>query len=262
LWLLDALGRTLPEVGDGELPKLALFLDEAHLIFTDCPPDVLRAVEQTVRLIRSKGVGVYFASQSPSDVPDGVARQLSLRVQHALRAVTPRDRGLLRAAAESMPAGDGFRVIDAIEGLAPGSALVSFMGADGRPTPTRIVKMQLPRCRLSPLSDTERAALMAVANPVPRPDTQPLPVAPVKPVPLPTPARPHGGRPLFMIERIGLAFGWLLSAGLVGVAATALSGGHIMVALVSGVIGIGTASTLANVALAKTRPDAIPLDVR
>ena len=83
LWLLDSLGRSLPEVGDCELPKLALFFDEAHLIFSDCPPDVLRAVEQTVRLIRSKGVGVYFASQSPSDVPDGIARQLSLRVQHA-----------------------------------------------------------------------------------------------------------------------------------------------------------------------------------
>lgn len=189
LWLLDALGRTLPEVGDGELPKLALFLDEAHLLFTDCPPDVLRAVEQTVRLIRSKGVGVYFASQSPSDVPDGIARQLSLRVQHALRAVTPKDRGLLRAAAESMPAGDGFRVIDAIEGLAPGSALVSFMGADGKPTPTRIVKMQLPRCRLSPLSDMERAAVRGVAVPMPKPVTQPLPVAPT-PKPAPPTAPP------------------------------------------------------------------------
>lgn len=262
LWLLDALGRTLPEVGDNELPKLALFFDEAHLIFSDCPADVLRAVEQTARLIRSKGVGVYFASQSPSDVPDGVARQLSLRIQHALRAVTPRDRGLLRAAAESMPAGDGFRVTDEIEGLAPGSALVTFMAADGKPTPTRIVKMQLPRCRLSPLSDTERAALMGVAVPIPKPDAQPLPVPPAGPVPVPPPARPYGGRPLHIIEKVGLGFGWLLSAGVVGTAITAASGGFPWVALALGIIGVGMASGLANVALNITRPGAIPLDAR
>lgn len=234
------------------------------MIFSDCPADVLRAVEQTVRLIRSKGVGVYFASQSPSDVPDGVARQLSLRIQHALRAVTPRDRGLLRAAAESMPAGEGFRVIDEIEGLAPGSALVTFMGPDGKPTPTRIVKMQLPRCRLSPLSDTERAALMGVAVPIPQPDTQPLPL-PLPPAgPRPTPARPrpHGGRPLHIIEKVGLGFGWLLSAGVVGTAITAASGGFPWVALGFGVIGVGMASGLANVALNITRPGAIPLDAR
>lgn len=255
LWLLDALGRTLPEVGDGELPKLALFLDEAHLLFTDCPPDVLRAVEQTVRLIRSKGVGVYFASQSPSDVPDGIARQLSLRVQHALRAVTPRDRGLLRAAAESMPAGDGFRVIDAIEQLPPGTALVSYMGADGKPTPTRIVKMQLPRCRLSPLSDTERAAVRGVAVPMPKPVTQPLPVAPVKPVPVP---RPHGGRPLHAVELVGVAFGGALSLGVLGVAVTAAGMGHGMIAAALAIIGIGIGSGIANAAMRVTRPQAMP----
>lgn len=165
LWLLDKLGRELPEVGDQAKPKFCIFLDEAHLIFSDCPPDVLRAVENTVRLIRSKGVGVYFASQSPADIPDAIARQLHLRVQHSLRAVTPRDRSLVRAAAESMPPGDGFKVADAIERLPPGTALVSFMGADGQPTRTQIVKMQLPRCRLSPLSAAERAT---IHQPAPR----------------------------------------------------------------------------------------------
>lgn len=253
LWLLDALGRTLPEVGDGELPKLALFLDEAHLLFTDCPPDVLRAVEQTVRLIRSKGVGVYFASQSPSDIPDGVARQLSLRVQHALRAVTPKDRGLLRAAAESMPAGDGFRVIDAIELLPPGTALVSYMGADGRPTPTRIVKMQLPRCRLSPLSDAERAAVRGVSVPSPKPVAQPLPVAPVKPE---TPARPNGGRPLHAVEWVGVTFGAVVVLGVLGTAFTAATMGYSQVAAAMGVFGLGVSFWITSAAVRVTRPRA------
>lgn len=235
LWLLDSLGRTLPEVGDGELPKLALFLDEAHLIFTDCPPDVLRAVEQTVRLIRSKGVAVLFASQSPSDVPDGVARQLSLRVQHALRAVTPKDRGLLRAAAESMPAGEGFRVIDAIEKLPPGSALVSFMGADGKPTPTRIVQMQLPRCRLTPLSDAERAAVRGVVAPLPKPDTQPLPTAPT-PRPKP-PAIPVVALRV-VVDFLVKASGSVAALGVCGVGVTAFGRGYPVAGAVFTAVGL------------------------
>ncbi|MDX0622867.1 DUF853 family protein [Sinorhizobium medicae] len=258
LWLLDALGRVLPEVGDCELPKLALFFDEAHLLFTDCPPDVLRAVEQTVRLIRSKGVGVYFASQSPSDVPDGIARQLSLRVQHALRAVTPRDRGLLRAAADSLPAGVGFKVHEAIGTLPPGDALVTFMGADGKPTATQIVHMQLPRCRLSPLSDTERAALMAVTNPIPKPVTQPLPIAPVKPQPLPTPARPHGGRSLHWLEKVGLGFGLLLALIPLAVGLNAFAIGHPLVGVVACVVGVGLWAGLSNIAMKITRPARMP----
>lgn len=258
LYLLDALSRQLPEVGDRELPVLALFLDEAHLIFSDCPPDVLRAVEQTVRLIRSKGVGVYFASQSPADVPDGVARQLHLRVQHALRAVTPRDRGLLRAAADSMPPGDGFKVSDAIEALPPGVALVSFMGDDGKPTPTRIVKMQLPRCRLSPLSDSERAALMAVANPIPKPDTQPLPVAP-SPAPKPAPVpRPHGGRPLHWAEKAGVAAGVGFGLLLGGVGVNAFAIGFPLVGAALTTVGLGCIAGVSNAAMAKTRPAAMP----
>jgi len=241
------------------LPVLALFLDEAHLIFSDCPPDVLRAVEQTVRLIRSKGVGVYFASQSPADIPDGVARQLHLRIQHALRAVTPRDRGLLRAAADSMPPGDGFKVADAIEALPPGAALVSYMGADGRPTPTRIVKMQLPRCRLSPLSDSERAAVLAVANPIPKPDTQPLPVPPA-PAPKPVPVPP--GRRLHWIEKLGVAAGVGFGVLVAGVGVNAWAIGFPLIGLAASIIGAGCIATVANVALSKTRPERMPVDYR
>ena len=159
LWLLDMLGRELPEVGDPAKPKLCIFLDEAHLIFEDCAPELLRAVGQTVRLIRSKGVGIYFASQSPADIPDQIARQLHLRIQHSLRAVTPKDRALVRAAADSMPPAAGFKVHALIEQLPAGVALVSYMGTDGRPTATQVVNIQLPRCRLSPLTEPERAAL-------------------------------------------------------------------------------------------------------
>lgn len=258
LWLLDSLALALPEVGDRELPVLALFLDEAHLIFTDCPADVLRAVEQTVRLIRSKGVGVYFASQSPADVPDGVARQLSLRVQHALRAVTPKDRGLLRAAAESMPAGDGFKVLDMLESLAPGDALVSFMGTDGRPTATRVVHMQLPRCRLSPLSDNERAAMLAVAEPLSKPDYQPLPVAPAPKPGKPAPAPRMFGRALHPLEKAGLAFGFMLCAFPVALGVNAMAIGFPLLGIGACVVGVGLASGLANIALSITRPHRMP----
>ena len=257
LYLLDALSRQLPEVGDRELPVLALFLDEAHLIFSDCPPDVLRAVEQTVRLIRSKGVGVYFASQSPADIPDGVARQLHLRIQHALRAVTPRDRGLLRAAADSMPPGDGFKVADAIEALPPGTALVSYMGADGKPTATRIVQMQLPRCRLSPLSDMERAAVLAVANPLPKPDTQPLPVPPA-PAPKPAPVPP--GRRLHWIEKLGVAAGVGAGLFLGGLGVNAWAIGFPLVGVVFTLGGLGVLAGTSNAAFAKTRPARMPAD--
>lgn len=225
LWLLDSLGRVLPEVGDAERPRLALFFDEAHLLFTDCPPDVLRAVEQTVRLIRSKGVGVFFVTQSPGDVPDGISRQLSLRVQHALRAVTPRDRGMLRAAADSMPPAVGFKVFDKLQQLAPGAALVSYMGTNGQPTATVAVEMQLPRCRLSPLTQPERDALMATTKPAPPIIPQPLP-RPTIPRPVPNPGA-HLPRRIVAVAAIvagvftslvgvtavdmGYGFGWLLS---------------------------------------------------
>lgn len=250
LWLLDSLARTLPEVGDQPLPKLALFFDEAHLIFSDCPPDVLRSVEQTVRLIRSKGVGVYFASQAPADIPDGVARQLHLRIQHALRAVTPRDRALVRAAADSLPAGEGFKVADAIETLPPGSALVSFMGDDGKPTATRIVAMQLPRCRLAPLSAEERATLLAVTAPAPRPDVQRPPLAPM---PRPAPAKPPA--PVSRLEAFGAIAGAGCSLFLAAVGCNAFAIGFpgVGVGLIAGAVIVGGGVA---VALAKERPPA------
>lgn len=173
LWLLTSLSAVLPERGDAEKPVFALFLDEAHLIFADCPPELLRTVEKAVRLIRSKGVGLYFASQAPGDLPDAISRQLHFRVQHALRAVTPSDRNMIRAAAESLPTPLGFRAIDVISNLKPGTALVSYMDASGAMTPAQIVAMALPRCRLSPLSDAERAAFMP--SPITVADDMPAP---------------------------------------------------------------------------------------
>lgn len=160
LALLDAFAAALPEVGDTDKPRIALIFDEAHLIFDDCPPELLRTIDQTVRLIRSKGVGIFFATQSPSDLPDSVSRQLHLRIQHALRSVTPADASAVRAAALSMPASVDFKAADVIGQLGKGEALVSFMGEDGKLTPCQRVKMALPRCRLSPLSDEERAAIV------------------------------------------------------------------------------------------------------
>ena len=160
MMILDRLAALLPEVGDTEKPVFAMILDEAHLIFDDAPPELLRMIDQTVRLIRSKGVGVFFATQAPGDLPDSISRQLHLRIQHALRSVTPADARAVYAAAQSMPAPVGFKAADVIGTLPKGSALVSFMGDDGTLTAARVVKMALPRCRLSPLSDAERAAIM------------------------------------------------------------------------------------------------------
>ena len=160
LAILDNLADVLPEVGDTDKPRIAMIFDEAHLIFDDCPPELLRLIDQTVRLIRSKGVGIFFASQSPGDVPDTISRQLHLRIQHALRSVTPSDASAVRAAAQSMPAPEGFKAADVIGQLSKGEALISFMGEDGALTPARRVRVALPRCRLSPLDDRERAALI------------------------------------------------------------------------------------------------------
>lgn len=226
LWLLDKLGRELPEVGDQDRPVLALFLDEAHLIFSDCPAPVVRAVESTVRLIRSKGVAVFFATQSPADVPDGVARQLHLRVQHALRATTPKDRAMLKNAAESMPPGKGFKVLDVIEGLPPGTALVSYLNDKGLPTATEIVNMALPRCRLSPLTDQERREILGPEvtdrRPAP-PPPRPLDVT-ERPDDAPAGRYPMGARLIGYTIAAGPAFygfkamatGWpFLGAGLI-----------------------------------------------
>ncbi|HEX5693808.1 MAG TPA: helicase HerA-like domain-containing protein [Arenimonas sp.] len=157
LWLLSELFETLPEVGDLDVPKLVFFFDEAHLLFDDCPPALRQRVEQVVRLIRSKGVGVYFCSQNPDDIPDEVLGQLGNRVQHALRAFTPRDQKAVRAAAETFVPNPKIDVAQAIGQLAVGEALVSMLMAKGVPMPVERALICPPRCRMGTISDEERA---------------------------------------------------------------------------------------------------------
>jgi DNA double-strand break repair helicase HerA and related ATPase len=163
LWLLSELYEQLPEVGDPEKPRLVFFFDEAHLLFTDAPDELRQKVEQIVRLIRSRGVGVYFVTQNPLDVPDAVLGQLGNRVQHALRAFTPRDQKAVRAAAETFRANPGVDVEAAITQLAVGEALVSFLDASGTPQPVERALVVPPRSRLAPLTAEERAQVMAAS---------------------------------------------------------------------------------------------------
>jgi DNA helicase HerA-like ATPase len=156
LWLLSELFERLPEVGDPEKPKLAFFFDEAHLLFNDAPNVLLEKIEQVVRLIRSKGVGVYFVTQNPLDVPDIVLGQLGNRVQHALRAFTPRDQKAVKAAAETFRQNKDIDVETAITELAVGEALVSFLNEKGQPTVVDRALIYPPQSQLPPLAATER----------------------------------------------------------------------------------------------------------
>lgn len=156
LWLLSELFELLPEVGDQDQPKLCFFFDEAHLLFDDAPPALLEKVEQVVRLIRSKGVGVYFITQNPIDIPDKVAGQLGNRVQHALRAFTPRDQAAVRSAAETFRPNPDVDVASAITELKVGEALVSLLLPDGSPSPVERVLIAPPASRVGPLSAQER----------------------------------------------------------------------------------------------------------
>jgi DNA helicase HerA-like ATPase len=131
LWLLSEMFEVLPEVGDPEKPKLVFFFDEAHLLFNDAPKPLLEKIEQVVRLIRSKGVGVYFVTQNPADIPDAVLGQLGARVQHALRAYTPADQKGLKAAAQSFRVNSNFDTAETIQALGVGEALVSTLDARG-----------------------------------------------------------------------------------------------------------------------------------
>jgi uncharacterized protein len=160
LWLLSELFELLPEVGDPDKPKLAFFFDEAHLLFEDAPPALQEKVEQVVRLIRSKGVGVYFITQNPIDIPDKVAGQLGNRVQHALRAFTPRDQAAVKSAAETFRQNPGLDVATAITELKVGEALVSLLLPDGAPSPVERTLIKPPRSRVGPLSAQERAILV------------------------------------------------------------------------------------------------------
>ena len=160
LWLLSELFEELPEVGDPEKPKLVFFFDEAHLLFNDASPALLDKIEQVVRLIRSKGVGVYFVTQNPLDVPDTVLGQLGNRVQHALRAFTPRDQKAVRTAATTLRANPGLDVEKIITELAVGEALVSFLDEKGRPCVVERAFVLPPHSRIGPITTDERTAAM------------------------------------------------------------------------------------------------------
>ena len=160
LWLLSELFEQLPEVGDQPKPKLCFFFDEAHLLFEDAPPALLDKVEQVVRLTRSKSVGVYFITQNPIDIPDKVAGQLGNRVQHALRAFTPRDQAAVRSAAETFRPNPGVDVASAITELKVGEALVSLLQPDGAPSPVERTLIKPPASRVGPISPAERATLV------------------------------------------------------------------------------------------------------
>jgi len=163
LWLLAELYENLPEVGDLDTPKFVFFFDEAHLLFDGAPKALVEKVEQVVRLIRSKGVGVYFVTQNPLDIPDAVLGQLGNRVQHALRAFTPRDQRAVRTAAETMRPNPGLDIVAAITELGVGEALVSTLDAGGRPTPTERVWMSAPGSRIGPATGAERAQVVAAS---------------------------------------------------------------------------------------------------
>jgi len=163
LWLLAELFESLPEVGDPEKPKLVFFFDEAHLLFDDAPKALLDKVEQVVRLVRSKGVGVFFATQNPIDIPEEVAGQLGNRVQHALRAFTPRDQKAIRAAAETFRINPDLDVATAITELRVGEALVSTLMVDGAPSVVQRTLIKPPRSRLGPVTPKERAIINSVS---------------------------------------------------------------------------------------------------
>jgi DNA helicase HerA-like ATPase len=165
LWLLSELYERLPEVGDPDKPKLVFFFDEAHLLFTDAPKQLLDKIEQVVRLIRSKGVGVYFVTQNPLDVPETVLGQLGNRVQHALRAFTPRDQKAVKAAAETMRANPKLDTEKAILDLGVGEALISLLDEKGRPGMVERAFVLPPASRIGPVTSDERRATIA-ASPV------------------------------------------------------------------------------------------------
>lgn len=175
LWLLSRLFDTLPEIGDPDRPRLVLIFDEAHLLFQDAPAALVRRIEQVVRLVRSKGVGVYLCTQSPGDVPDAVLRQLGNRVQHALRAFTPRDQKDVKTTAETFRGADA-STLAAVSNMGVGEALVSFLGDGGVPDAVRRVRVDLPACDLDPLTAEERKLVIGLS---PIEEAAPVDTAPV-----------------------------------------------------------------------------------
>jgi DNA helicase HerA-like ATPase len=163
LWLLSELFEELPEVGDIEKPKLVFFFDEAHLLFTDTPKALMEKIEQVVRLIRSKGVGVYFVTQNPLDVPDKVLAQLGNRVQHALRAFTPRDQKAVKAAADTFRPNPDLDTARVMMELGKGEALVSFLEGNGTPSMVDRAMICPPAARMGPVTPDERKAVIAAS---------------------------------------------------------------------------------------------------
>jgi DNA helicase HerA-like ATPase len=156
LWLLSEIFETFPEIGDAEAPKLVLFFDEAHLLFDNAPRVLVEKIEQIVRLIRSKGIGVYFISQSPLDVPEDILGQLGLKIQHALRAYTPKDKKVIKAVAETFRANPKLDTESIITELKTGEALVSTLNSDGSPTPVERVLIRPPESQIGPISEAQR----------------------------------------------------------------------------------------------------------
>lgn len=163
LWLLSELFEELPEIGDPEKPRLVFFFDEAHLLFADAPPALLQKIEQVVRLIRSKGVGVYFVTQNPRDLPESVIAQLGNRLQHALRAYTPTEQKAVKSAASSFRPNPAFKTEAAITEMGVGEALVSTLEAKGAPTMVQKTLIRPPSSRLGPATDPERAEVQKVS---------------------------------------------------------------------------------------------------
>jgi uncharacterized protein len=165
LWLMSELFEQMPEVGDPEKPKMVFFFDEAHLLFADAPPGLLQKIEQTVKLIRSKGIGIYFVTQNPLDIPEAVLAQMGNRVQHALRAYTPREQKAVQVAATTFRPNPKFKTEKAITELGKGEALVSVLDPKGVPTMVERTFIRPPSSRLGPISADERATLLK-ASPV------------------------------------------------------------------------------------------------
>ena len=163
LWMLGELYELLPETGDKELPKIVFFFDEAHLLFNDCPKALMERIEQTVRLIRSKGVGVFFITQNPMDVPSTVLSQLSARVQHALRAFTPAEQKVVRAAAQTFRQNPAFNTEEALTSLKTGEALLSFLDRDGTPSVVQRATILPPQGSIGTISDNLRETFIATS---------------------------------------------------------------------------------------------------
>ena len=160
LWLLSELYSTLPEVGDQELPRLVFFFDEAHMLFDETPKALVDKIEQVIRLIRSKGVGIYFVTQSPTDIPENILGQLGNRVQHALRAYTPKDQKAVKTAADTFRPNPAFKTDEAITALGTGEALISFLDEKGAPAVVQRAKVLFPQSQVGAISPEQRAAII------------------------------------------------------------------------------------------------------